>query len=90
MLPDKEIEERLRKIKALHLGRKSAMLALVTTIIVVPIIMLISIMTVPNTDPMYKALTPVVGIVYTPIVFFPAWFIIFMVIKYVAYKKAGL
>jgi len=89
-LTDQEIEQRLGKIESLHLGRKAAILALVVTIVIVPIIMLVSHMTVPDTDPMYKAMTPVVGIVYTPIVFLPAWATIYMVIKYVAYKKEGL
>ena len=89
-LSDKEIEEKLKKIDSLRLGRKSAQLALWATIVVVPIIMVVSFMTVPDTDPMYKAMTPVVGIVYTPIVFFPAWGIIYMFKKYKAYMNEGL
>ncbi|WP_455222831.1 hypothetical protein [Kaarinaea lacus] len=90
ILPDKEIEQRIKKIDSLHLGRKAAILASVATLVIVPIIMLVSHMTVPDTDPMYKAMTPVVGIVYTPIVFLPAWGIIYIVLKHIAFKKVGL
>ncbi len=84
------MENKLKRIRSLRLGRKSAQISVVATIIIVPIIMLVSHETVPDTDPMYKAQTPLVGVVYFPVVYFISWFVSYIVLRNDAYKREGL
>ncbi len=85
-----DMQNKLQRIEALHLGRRSAVVGLIATVIIVPIIMLVSHETAPNSDPMFRALTPMVGILYFPIVFLISWFISYIVFRERAYKKEGI
>ena len=86
------MQDKFDQTKSIQLGRSSAVRGLIATIIIVPIIMLVSNLTAPapTSDPMTRAFTPMVGILYFPVVFLISWFISYIVLREKANKKNGI
>ena len=59
------------------IAKNAAKKSLFGTVIIVPVIMIISYKSC-GSDPLCTAMNPLVGIVYTPIVFLALWFILYV------------
>ena len=60
-----------------NIAKKSAIKAVVGTVIITPIIMVFSNVSCSGSDPLCKSMTPLVGVIYAPIVFIALWVVLY-------------